>query len=170
MRVIKWLVPLVLIAFVIAIWSVVGPKPPASDAGAKSPGSDVGPKPPGSAQSFVITATTATATTMNCPDGKTLLQPSQSDREQLIALVPKIVEQLYTDPGHQGYTIGEVRLAPEAGVRGEMVAHWCGPEVASRTWLVGLTFPNLAPSASLSSGLFWVSRTEQGWNVWYRYR
>ena len=105
----------------------------------------------------------------SCPDVADLVRTDASDAPKLLALVPKIVRELYTDPRHEEYTNVKAALGADAGVYGEMVANWCGPAVAASTWVVQLTFPKMAPSASMSAGQFMVSKTRKGWQVWYRY-
>lgn len=105
----------------------------------------------------------------NCPNVEQLAATGPGDKEGLVALLPAIMPLLYREPDQQRYEIARVEQAANAGVYGEMIANWCGPEVAASSWVVMVTFPQLAPSASLSQGQFFLSRTKTGWNIWYRY-
>lgn len=104
-----------------------------------------------------------------CPDAATLLPTDQSDQSHLQSLVPQMVRQLYTGPGSEEYSNVDVAQAADAGLHGQMVETWCGPEVAKSTWVVKLRFPKNAPSASMSAGQFMVAKTRKGWQVWYQY-
>lgn len=106
----------------------------------------------------------------NCPDPQRLFPTDSRDRDEIMALLPEIIPLLYRAPQHRHYEVGRVERAADAGIRGEHVTVWCSPEVAASTWVVGLTFPDFAPSASLSSGLFYVAKEQNRWNVWYRYK
>lgn len=106
----------------------------------------------------------------NCPDPKRLAKPDPTDGDRLTALLPEIIPLLYTGPEQRNYKVSRVQMAADAGVRGEHVKVWCGPEAFAGAWVVGLTFPDLGWSASLSSGLFYVAKEQNQWNVWYRYK
>lgn len=122
---------------------------------------------PAPAESFFITGTDSPQP--KCPNMADLVATDPSDEPKLRALVPQMVKALYTEPGQEEYTNVNVRLAGQAGVYGEMIENWCGAQVAQSSWVVGLTFPKLAPSASMSGGQFMVSKTRNGWQVWFRY-
>jgi len=57
-------------------------------------------------------------------------------------------------------------LAPYAGARGDQVNAQCGTQVFQRTVVVDLLFPKMLPSASLSQGTVFVSRSSTGYQVW----
>ena len=57
-------------------------------------------------------------------------------------------------------------LAPHAGARGDEVSAQCGTRVFRRTVVVDLLFPKMLPSASLSQGTVFVSRSGAGYQVW----
>ncbi|HEY3033569.1 MAG TPA: hypothetical protein VGJ54_02780 [Streptosporangiaceae bacterium] len=61
--------------------------------------------------------------------------------------------------------VGSV-LAPSAGPRGDEVSAQCGTRVFRRTVVVDLLFPKMLPSASLSQGTVFVSRSGSGFRVW----
>jgi hypothetical protein len=60
---------------------------------------------------------------------------------------------------------GAVR-ARAAGIRGTHVREMCGRRVFHRTVVVSLRFPELRESASLGSGVVFVSRRTDGYHVW----
>jgi hypothetical protein len=62
-----------------------------------------------------------------------------------------------------------LRMAALSAAYGRMAAHFCGEEVARSTWIVELHFPHLEPSASLSHGQLFVTKTKDGWAAWFRY-
>jgi hypothetical protein len=59
-----------------------------------------------------------------------------------------------------------VTLASTDGERGGEVTTACGPFTAARTFVVYTTRTDLLPSASLSQGVYFVSRTDGGLAVW----
>lgn len=105
-----------------------------------------------------------------CPNREELVTTGPSDEAILRSLVPQMAAEMYNQEGYEEYTISRVAMAAQSGVHGEMITTWCGPEVANSSWVVGLTFPRMAPSASMSGGIFMLSKTKAGWEVWYRYR
>lgn len=58
-------------------------------------------------------------------------------------------------------------LAPKT-VRGGYARIKCGRTVWRRTAVVFVGLPGMAPSASLSSPVFYASRTARGWLVWFQ--
>ena len=58
-------------------------------------------------------------------------------------------------------------LAPQT-VRGGYARIKCGRTVWRRTVVVFVRLPRMAPSASLSSPVFYASRTARGWLVWFQ--
>ncbi|MEH7454180.1 hypothetical protein [Gottfriedia acidiceleris] len=50
-----------------------------------------------------------------------------------------------------------------------MAKHFCGKEIAEKSWLVRLDFPK-APGANLAQGQIFLAKSkENGWFVWFRY-
>lgn len=50
-----------------------------------------------------------------------------------------------------------------------MAKTFCGKEIAKRSWLIRLNFPN-APGADLAQGQIFIAKSkEEGWFVWFRY-
>jgi hypothetical protein len=120
------------------------------------------------ADSYYISATN-TPPQEQCPDIGTLVHTDQTDAPKLLRLAPNMIKELYTQPGYDEFTNLNANLAAEAGLHGAMVTTWCGATVAESTWVVKMTFPKNAPSASMSAGQFMVSKTRKGWQVWFRY-
>jgi hypothetical protein len=60
------------------------------------------------------------------------------------------------------------RRAAWAGARGAEVKAQCGVNAFRRTVVVDLLFPKMLPSASLSEGTVFVSRSPTGYRVWER--
>jgi hypothetical protein len=58
-------------------------------------------------------------------------------------------------------------LAPQT-VRGGYARISCGRIVWRRTAVVFVSLPRMAPSASLSSPVFYAGRTARGWIVWFQ--
>jgi hypothetical protein len=104
-----------------------------------------------------------------CPNATSLAKTDQFDREKLVSLLPKIIPAVYSEPGHDEYSVQGVEMAARAGEYGKMAATWCGPDVANSTWVVFLCFPKFLPSASASAGQLFVAKTNGGWEVWARY-
>jgi hypothetical protein len=82
-----------------------------------------------------------------------------------IARVRAAVAKIYTNINTNGYRVTSAAPAGGGGF-GAIPAGMCGPLVGSRTYVVQLSFPAMAPSASLSQGQLFVSRFTQGWQVW----
>jgi hypothetical protein len=55
-----------------------------------------------------------------------------------------------------------------ASQRAGQVRRMCGKKIVRRTVVVGLRFPGLLPSASLSQGTLFVARRLAGHYVWFR--
>lgn len=140
------------------------PTPATTTISAPSPNSDTTTL----ADSFFVTLTSGPPTE-SCPDVETLVHTDKTDEPRLLALAPEMIKELYTDPGYDEFTDLDVKQAADADVYGEMIKNWCGAKVADSSWVVRITFPKKAPSASLSAGQFMVSKTRKGWQVWFRY-
>ncbi|WP_088088135.1 hypothetical protein [Bacillus sp. OV166] len=47
----------------------------------------------------------------------------------------------------------------------------CNKETAKKSWYVELLFPKYLPSASISTGIMFVTKTKsEEWKVWYQYK
>lgn len=117
-----------------------------------------------------VTAEPINSSGIQCPGVSTLMPTSPSDEKILRSLLPKIVRQQYPDPlYYEKYEITSIQQAAEAGVYGKMAANFCGKEIAQSTWVVQLFFPELQPSASLSQGQLFITKTKRDWHPWFRY-
>lgn len=74
----------------------------------------------------------------------------------------------YTDAEYAKYDVTSLKRAKDADVYGEMVDNFCGSKVEASTWVLQLHFPALEPSASMSQGQLFVTKTVKGWDVWFR--
>ncbi len=64
-------------------------------------------------------------------------------------------------------TRGATIVTSELGeIDGAYVAHQCGEAAQKKTVVVQLRFPKMLPSASLSEGIVFVSRFQDGYHVW----
>ncbi|MBX6351213.1 MAG: hypothetical protein IRZ11_06870 [Clostridia bacterium] len=104
-----------------------------------------------------------------CPDPASLLPPDEGDEARLRAVLDRIVAAHYQGSEYAGYEVTKLSPAPETMVYGDMVANFCGEAVEASTWVLQLHFPALEPSASLSQGQLFVTKTKDGWDVWFRY-
>lgn len=103
------------------------------------------------------------------PDPTQLRPLKTGDAAKLQALLPEMIPLHYQGPEYEGFEVVKVQTAAEAGVYGEMVENMAGAKVAASTFVVQLHFPRLEPSASMSQGQLFITRTRQGWDVWFRY-
>jgi hypothetical protein len=74
--------------------------------------------------------------------------------------------------GTRGIDTGDRRatraaVANVAGTRGRQVRRECARRAQRRTVVVGLEFPRMLPSASLSQGTLFISRLGRGYQVWH---
>lgn len=105
-----------------------------------------------------------------CPSKALLLR--RSDLSQARAAVMWFVRALYSDLNAgdidvRGARAGRSVLATET-VRGGYARIKCGLGMRKRTAVVFVQLPAMAPSASLSSPVFYASRTSRGWVVWFQ--
>ena len=108
----------------------------------------------------------------NCPPVESLLKTDASDRDRVKALLPRIAEAWLgnnPNPPSPTYTVGDVKLASEAGLRGEHAKAWCGEAVYQSTWIGSIIFPDTFPSNSARSTLFYITKTRDHWTVWAIY-
>ncbi|MGE5590359.1 MAG: hypothetical protein ACM3ZA_07055 [Bacillota bacterium] len=105
----------------------------------------------------------------NTPDPAAVKPLRSDDQAKLEALLPTMIPLHYQGPDFEGFEVVKVQTAAEAGVYGEMVENMAGAQVAKSTFVVQLHFPKLEPSASMSQGQLFITRTKQGWDVWFRY-
>lgn len=67
----------------------------------------------------------------------------------------------------RGAGVVRVALATQT-VRGGYARIKCGPGTQRRTAVAFVQLPAMAPSASLSSAVFYASRIAHGWVVWFQ--
>lgn len=169
----RWFIPALLVVLLVGCATKQATAPPSSQPSTQSPSQGEGAQPSSTGSSpgaeDPVFFTNANSPQPICPDVADLVQTVQTDEPALRSLAPKMIKELYTSPGYEEYTNLKVALASQAGLHGEMVKKWCGAAVAESTWVVKMTFPKNAPSASMSGGQFMVSKTRKGWQVWFRY-
>jgi hypothetical protein len=68
----------------------------------------------------------------------------------------------------RGATAHASRLGPMVWTRSGLARSTCGWMIASRTIAVGVRFPRVTWSASMSSATFFVSRVGDGWIIWHQ--
>lgn len=107
---------------------------------------------------------------IHCPAQQSVLPATAGDARKLRSLMNRIVAERYPDPQHRQYVLTSLTLGPEGSGYGQVAAHFCGRAVANSTWVAQLEFPKYLPSASLSEGQLFITKTRQGWDVWFRYR
>lgn len=111
-----------------------------------------------------------------CPNTKTLVNTSITNKDELVQQLNKLIRDAYPDEMYKEWNVMEIEPLHEAPedydeIYFEMVKKLCNKEVAKNSWLVELEFPRLLPSASASTGImFIVKDKERGWYVWYTYR
>jgi hypothetical protein len=92
--------------------------------------------------------------------------PLGNDINEALGAVLADPWELYPDIDTKGAT-GTAKIASEdASGYGGIAIQACGEAVADRTVVVTLHFPAMDPSASLSTGVVFVSRDDSGWLVW----
>jgi len=153
------------------------PDTPSTVEGSAPPPSRTTPSPP---PTTAPSSTTTTTTVAPGPAPNPVASPfnrcpspaplsfGQNATADAIATVRAAVPQIYTNINTAGYRITSAAPAGGSGY-GAIPAGMCGALVGARTYVVQLSFPAMAPSASLSQGQLFVSRFGQGWQVWYRY-
>lgn len=104
-----------------------------------------------------------------CPAGA--LPLSRADLPAARAPVMWFVRNLLTEFGPEvdvrGSRVGRVVLATQT-VRGGYAKIKCRTATQKRTAVVFVGLPAMAPSASMSSAIFYTSRTARGWVVWFQ--
>lgn len=104
-----------------------------------------------------------------CPNASPL-DPGPNAEAEARAASTAAVPKLYGSYRLDGWQIKDAYPALP-GVRfGQIAYGMCGDQVGSRTWVVELEFPAVASSATLSQGVLFVARFQDGWSVWYQYQ
>jgi hypothetical protein len=105
-----------------------------------------------------------------CPSGALPLR--RSDLPGARAAVMWFVRVLYPDLNGGDVDVRGARAVRMAlgteTVRGGYARIKCGRGMRKRTAVVFVQLPAMAPSASLSSAVFYASRTSRGWVVWFQ--
>ena len=117
----------------------------------------------------------------NCPVLSELEETSLKDKKEVIEALNTLIPKTY-GTGLENlpslYTKWDVVTAKpfpktvgdkvEEGYFG-MAKTFCGNEIAEKSWLVRLEFPE-APGADLAQGQIFLAKSkEKGWFVWFRY-
>jgi hypothetical protein len=105
----------------------------------------------------------------HCPS-QTPLDPGADAKAAATAAAKAAVPQRY--PAHidiAGFRVTDAYAADPASGYGVIAYGLCGQAVGQRTWVVELSFPNMAPSVDLSAGQLFLSRFPDGWKVWFQY-
>jgi len=104
-----------------------------------------------------------------CPAGA--LPLSRADlpaaRAPVVWFVRHVLTELSPDTDIRGARVARIALATET-VRGGYARIKCGPGTQRRTAVAFVHLPAMAPSASMSSAVFYTSRTARGWVVWFQ--
>lgn len=86
-------------------------------------------------------------------------------------LLPTFVPRLYPGTDHLDW-----KLSALVPLTTKSVSVWYGMaknfgyrQLAQNSYLVWLKFPRLLPSADLSQGQFFITRTRSGWVAWFQY-
>jgi len=105
-----------------------------------------------------------------CPSGALPLQ--RSDLPDARDAVMWFVRAVYPDLNGADVDVRGARAVRTAlgtqTVRGAYARIKCGRGMRKRTAVVFVQLPAMAPSASLSSAVFYASRTSRGWVVWFQ--
>ena len=113
-------------------------------------------------------------TKAGCP---TSLAPDATAAAGVAAAAARDVPGLYPQSQYRRFRITALSslapgtfTPPGVSVYRGIAAHRCGTRTAARSWVVFLTFPGLATSASLSQGVAFAARTPSGCSLWYLFR
>lgn len=112
------------------------------------------------------------ATSEQCPQADDLIKPDEKAEKEIRDALPQLIQEAYgEDSRYQTYEVKRIISLdnPEASPYSGIAEQQCGKDVAGKSLLVELFFPEFLPSASLSQGQIFVAKTNEGWKVWYRY-
>lgn len=107
-----------------------------------------------------------------CPKAGDLVKPDEKAEREIRDVLPQLIQETYgKDSRYQTYEVKRIISLddPEASPYSGIAEQQCGKDVAGKSLLVELFFPEFLPSASLSQGQIFVAKTNEGWKVWYRY-
>lgn len=104
-----------------------------------------------------------------CPVGALPLSKAQlpAARAPVMWFVRNLLTELGPELDVRGARAARVELAAQT-VRGGYAKIKCGATTQRRTAVVFVQLPAMAPSASMSSAVFYTSRTAGGWVVWFQ--
>ncbi|WP_210471709.1 hypothetical protein [Sporosarcina sp. 6E9] len=116
-----------------------------------------------------------------CPVLSELAQTSIKDRKEVIKALHTLIPKTYgtglpnlPDMYTKWHVVTAKPFPETVGIKDdedyfEMAKHFCGKEIAEKSWLVRLDFPK-APGADLSQGQIFLAKSkEKGWFVWFQY-
>lgn len=107
-----------------------------------------------------------------CPKGAQPVRRQDLDaaRRAVLLAVPRLYGRGPIDNrlDVRGARARAARLGTADWTRGGLARSSCGSRVAVRTVAVGVGFPRITSSASMSSATFFVSRVSDGWIVWHQ--
>lgn len=104
-----------------------------------------------------------------CPTGVLPLSEEQlpAARAPVMWFVRNLLTELGPELDIRGARAVLAELAIQT-VRGGYAKIKCGATTQRRTAVVSVQLPAMAPSASMSSAVFYTSRTARGWVVWFQ--
>jgi hypothetical protein len=106
-----------------------------------------------------------------CPRGALPLRARdlRTAERAALHLVQVFVRQgRYRGRDTRGANARAARLGSGVWTRSGLAKSTCGRAIVPRTAAVGVGFPRVTWSASLSSATFFVSRVREGWIVWHQ--
>lgn len=104
-----------------------------------------------------------------CPRGAMTVRKSDlavASRAVLLAVPRLYARERYMDV--RDATARAARLGSAVWTRAGLARSTCGTHVAQRTIAVGVTFPRINWSASLSGAVFFVTRVRDSWIIWHQ--
>jgi hypothetical protein len=129
--------------------------------------------------SIIVTSNTTYAQPKECPSPHTLevvsIENIHEVEKALRKLVPIAYEvgefpELYSE-----WEIISLKPFPRTEENKEdedyygMAKHFCGKEVADRSWLVRLNFPKVKAASASQGEIFIAKKEDSGWFVWFKY-
>lgn len=104
-----------------------------------------------------------------CPADAQPLAPADIPRARTTVMwfVRRVLTEIAPETNVRGARTARITLATET-VRGGYAKIRCGARTQRRTAVAFVQLPAMAPSASLTSAVFYLSRTPRGWLVWFQ--
>ena len=118
---------------------------------------------------------------VRCPNVEQLAETAIEDKDELLEALHTIIPNTYEEgeDAHLYYDWDIITALPfpetvgkeQEEVYYQMAKNFCDEEVADRSWLVRIHFPNWeGKSASASEGQIFLAKHKNGrWFVWFRY-